>query len=354
MPLELGTAARPSPTGRTSAVDWRSLRLAAGVQEGLLTRSQCLAAGLTDEFVEHRLRTGHWRRAGAGVYQTEPGRSGWPVEVAALLLAHGDTGAMPSTDVPLTRDHRPSVALRAESAATAWGLLDKAPRITHLAVPEHRRVRGSAAITVRRIADWATSVEPFMFPWRTTRARTVIDCAAEAATADDAVTWLARAVQKRDFVPASELLAELGRRPRLRHGTVLRSVLTDVVAGSHSVAEVRYTRDVERAHGLPPARRQAHGQRGAVIHDNDYEPYGVVIEVDGRLGHEQWSKRVKDGQRDRRAAASEGRWTSRVFWPDLLTPCATAVDIAGLLRAGGWSGRPRRCRRAGCAVVWGP
>ncbi len=128
-------------------------------------------------------------------------------------------------------------------------------------------------------------------------------------------------------------------------------VLDDIGDGAHSPAEIRYVRDVERAHGLPRAARQVPGRVGpARIHDNVYDDFATVVEVDGRLGHERWSDRVRDGRRDR-SAGREGRFTTRVFWPDVaMSPCDTAADIAAILRVRGWTGQPRHCRRRDCAV----
>jgi hypothetical protein len=44
---------------------------------------------------------------------------------------------------------------------------------------------------------------------------------------------------------------------------------------------------VERAHGLPPARRQArrrHGSGNRYL-DNLYEEYGLCVELDGNAAH---------------------------------------------------------------------
>ncbi|WP_281612114.1 hypothetical protein, partial [Escherichia coli] len=79
-------------------------------------------------------------------------------------------------------------------------------------------------------------------------------------------------------------------------------------------------------------------------HDNRYTAYGLIVEVDGRMGHERWEDRVRDGRRDR-SVAVDGTITSRVFWPDVTSgACDTARDVAGLLRRGGWVGLARPCR----------
>jgi len=76
----------------------------------------------------------------------------------------------------------------------------------------------------------------------------------------------------------------------------------------------------------------------------------VIVEVDGRLGHERWADRVRDGRRDRELLTGS-KITTRVFFADVaVTPCRTAADIGAILRTRGWQGAPRRCRRPRCAV----
>lgn len=110
--------------------------------------------------------------------------------------------------------------------------------------------------------------------------------------------------------------------------------------------EIRHVRDVERAHALPAGARQAASDAGARrYHDNDDPGLGVIVEVDRRVGHEGWADRIRDGRRDRQVAPT-GRFTTRVFWPEVwVTPCDTAVELAALFRSRGWPGTPHPCRR---------
>jgi predicted transcriptional regulator of viral defense system len=301
-----------------------------------VTRSQCLAAGLGDEAVAWRVASGRWLRVLPGVYLTMPGREGWEVMAcAAFLHAQGS--------------HRVAAALVGRSAAVAWGLAARAPSVVEVGIPENRRVVAPEGVRVRRIVRFAECLDPLLYPWRTSLPATVVDCAA-SGNADEAIALVARAVQ-RDRTSAASLVAELGARPRHRHRALLTEVLGDIESGAHSAAEVRYVRDVERAHGLPVGSRQVPGRSGVRRrHDTGYRRLGVVVEVDGRLGHEGWADRVRDGRRDRSAAA-EGDVTLRVFWPDVaVTPCRTALDVGATLSAHGWTGRPHPCRRRDCAV----
>src|SRR5690349_24499774 len=62
-------------------------------QRGLVTTQQCLAAGLSDRAIRHRLRTGRWVAVRRGVYQTVPGRAGWWWDSASALLSVGSGAA---------------------------------------------------------------------------------------------------------------------------------------------------------------------------------------------------------------------------------------------------------------------
>ena len=105
--------------------------------------------------------------------------------------------------------------------------------------------------------------------------------------------------------------------------------------------EFRYHRDVERAHGLPESARQVafttrDGRRGR--RDRVYEPYDLVIELDGRLAH-QPENQGKDKTRDN-AAAADGKQTLRYGWSQVKwQPCETAAR-GGQGAAPPWLERP--------------
>lgn len=143
------------------------------------------------------------------------------------------------------------------------------------------------------------------------------------------------------------LRSALGNRRGQRDRSLLLEVFAEVADGCESPAERRYVRDVERAHGLPHGRSQSpFGRVGR--RDREYE-WGVVVEVDGRLGHASWTDVQRDGRRDRSALVA-GRVTLRCYWTDLVpSPCGLAGEVAQVLRARGWAGRPRRCG-PGCSI----
>jgi very-short-patch-repair endonuclease len=136
-------------------------------------------------------------------------------------------------------------------------------------------------------------------------------------------------------------------RKKLRWRADLRELIVAADGGDHSVLEFRYHRDVERAHGLPEPRRQVPftgpgGRRGR--RDRVYEGT-VVVELDGRLAHsteDQWRDKTRDN-----AAAVGGQQTLRYGWAHVKwEACATAVEVAKVLRRHGWDGQPRPARPA--------
>ena len=116
--------------------------------------------------------------------------------------------------------------------------------------------------------------------------------------------------------------------------------LGEVAEGAESLLEVAYVRKVERAHGLPRATRQV--RSAGVRRDFEYEEWGVVVEVDGRLGHEGEHLAI-DRRRDRRAAG-QGKVTLRAGWVDVeADSCELAVDVHGALWVRGYREPLRPC-----------
>lgn len=319
------------------SVDWRTLRVHAEKQADLVTRRQCLAAGMSEDMIRWRVSSQRWVRIHEGVFLTKPGRSDWLVTGMAALL-WSQSGA-PAADA----------AFSGHSAAFLWGLDRNPPSGVELVVPERRRLVEPPGVTIRRSSRWGNLIHELAYPWRTTVSATVLELAT-LGSAVDALAVVTTAVRQR-LTTESELLQELRARGGHRHSRVLRPALEDVEAGGQSAGELLYVRDVERAHGLPTATRQWGSDEGSRrYHDNAYQEYGLVVEVDGRLGHEEWTDRVRDGQRDRKLLARQCV-TTRVFWVDVaVRPCATAADVAAILRDRGWTARARPCRRRGCVV----
>ncbi len=302
-------------------------------QFGVVTWDQCLASGMTRKAIQVRLESGRWTRLHRGVYLTLPGRDDWWTSALAALSASGK-----------------GAALSHASAAFAWGIAARPGPMIHVLIPHAQRLVPPSGVALHRSSYAAQRVHDHAWPWRTTVADTVLDVAA-AGSADDLFALMGRAFQ-RNLTDEAELRRALDARSAHRWGALLRTVLDDAGTGAQSAMEVRYLRDVEGAHGLPRGIRQqpTDTERGRRFHDVGYREQAVLVELDGRLGHEEQGARVRDGVRDRKSAVS-GWLTTRAFWADVtLGRCALAVDVAAILKSRGWDGAPRRCRRSGCSV----
>jgi very-short-patch-repair endonuclease len=142
---------------------------------------------------------------------------------------------------------------------------------------------------------------------------------------------------------AARLRLALDARSRHSRRLLLRELLADVADGVESPLELRYLRDVERAHGLPEGRRQQvsrHQHRRDVV----YRDYGLVVELDGRLGHEGMG-RFRDMTRDNLATVS-GEASLRYGHADVAgEPCLVARQVGEVLVLRGWRGQFRLCGR---------
>jgi len=302
----------------------RLLRL----QCGVIASWQAEPAGLGPRRAEALAHAGRWRRLHYGVYAAFTGEPPRHAILWAAVLRAG-----------------PQAILSHETAAELDGLLDQRSRLLHVTIPHAQRLRPIAGFAIHRSMRILEARDPVLRPPRTTIEETLLDLAHEATTFDDVISLLARACQRRITYPPL-LRQSLEMRARLRWRTEIMLALGDVAEGVHSPLEYRYVRDVERAHGLPAAKRQAHAVQGGrkLFRDVHYRQYGVVVELDGQASHPA-ERRLLDNRRDN-AAAARGLITLRYGWADVTErPCETAREVASVLSTRGWPGPFRRCRR---------
>lgn len=290
-------------------------------QHGVVSTEQALAAGITEDALRWRVDSGRWTRIGHGLYRAQTGPLDWMGRAHALVLRG-----------------REGVALGLSAAEYLHGVASRPPPVITFHVPRGRRVvRLPGART--RSATQLEVVRRRGLPV-TSAATSVLDLAEVSGTTwREAVGTAARWVQKRRTT-TEEIAAALERRRRHRHRQVLLAALGIVAEGAESLLEIGWVRRVERAHGLPPSCMQV--RDGSVRRDFEYEAWGVVVEVDGRLGHE--GEHVsRDRRRDRRTA-STGRVTLRAGWFEVEgDPCELAADVVLTLRSRGPGVAARPC-----------
>jgi very-short-patch-repair endonuclease len=252
----------------------------------------------------------------------------------------------------------PGAVLSHETAAEVHGLTDKPSAQIHITVPAKRqpdRRRKIRGVVVHRSRCLRPEWQP---PWRLPRTSvedTILDLVAAARTFDDAYGWISRGVGRR-LTSAQSLGKALAGRPRIRWRAWITAALQDAADGVHSPLERNYVQGVERAHGLPAARRQAKRRHasGTRYLDNLYEEFRVCVELDGLAAHPA-EGRWRDTRRDN-ANLRMGTETLRYGWPDTTEHrCRTAAEIAAVLHRRGWKGTVRACgpgcRATGCRAA---
>jgi hypothetical protein len=311
-----------------------ALRYLVRRQSGVVSRAQALMTGFSEDMIKFRVSCGRWRQVHPGVYATFTGELGRRARLWAAVLSAG-----------------PGAALSHESAAELYRLADGQADRVHVTVPHQRRVVAPPGISIHRSRRADKAVQAHVYPPRTMVEETVLDLTQTAKTFDEVCGWVTRAFA-RELTDETRLHAAMEVRQRLRWRKDLTQLIESAATGDHSVLEFRYHRDVERAHGLPESARQVAfvtpgGRRGR--RDRVYEPYGVVVELDGRLAHQpedQWRDKSRDN-----AAVADGKQSLRYGWAQVKwEPCATAAEVARVLRRHGWAGRARTCS-PGCPVA---
>jgi hypothetical protein len=322
-------------SGMSSEIPPRLLELARA-QAGVISRRQALAAGMSSSAIKSKVATGRWQRIHPGVYATFTGLISRYAHMWAAVLSAG-----------------PGAQLSHETAAELLRLTDRQSLLIHLKVPATRHIGPFRGIVIHRSAyieqGWrfARGVPPHTFA-----EQTIIDLLDAAVNFDDAVGWVTRAFQ-RNLTSEGKLRQAVATRKRLRWRDRLDEVLPMAATGTHSPLEYRYDRDVERAHGLPPARKQVpftkpDGTRG--FRDRYYAEYGLVVELDGKRYHDG-ERRDDDRRRDNAVAATTGS-TLRYDWGDVTrTQCGTAAQLYAALRRRGYTGELKPCSATCTALV---
>ncbi len=309
-------------------MDERPLHELLRQQAGVVSRRQVLAYGGDDDLIERRIRRREWARVHPGVYVDHTGPLSWDQRAWAAVLLYWPAALCHESAL---RAHRPGAGSHPADGPV------------HVAIDRQRRQAERDGIRLHRVTDLAGRIQPNRTPPRVTFDEAVLQVASDAPDEAAAVAVLADACQSRRTTP-QRLATLLRSRTRLPRRRFLKELLEDVAAGAYSALEHRYLTRVERPHGLPTALRQRRVRQGrsAAYRDVEYPGLGVVVELDGRLGHELQGDRWDDLDRDIDSMVA-GDITVRVSWRQVLSPCRLAGAVARLLEGRGWSDGLRRC-----------
>jgi hypothetical protein len=299
-------------------------------QDGVIARRQLLKdCRLAPHDLERMLRQRELADVHRAVFVNHTGPLTWPQRAWAAVLHAG-----------------PSAALYLRSAEEPPG---DGP--IHVAIDASRQVGPLEGVEIHRVHGLGPRVDWHRSPPRVRFEDNTLELAHRADTELDVIGVLTRAVGSRRTTP-DRLREALARRTRIRRRSLVLAVLDDLAAGTCSVLEHGYLTRVERPHGLPEGTRQRRrvGADGVEYKDVEYEPFGLVVELDGRVGHGSWSAQARDADRDLDDHA-EGRASVRLRWTQVFgTGCRTAERIGRILRRRGWAGEPRRCG-PGCSAA---
>jgi len=309
-------------------------------QDGVVARSQVLAAGLTPTEIARALRRGRLVAHLPGVYVEHNGpltlqqrrqvavRHAWPAALCLDSALHAATGSSPR---------------------------DRPERVIHVAVNRHRHIASVPGIVVHRMTGFAERVQWAASPPRIRYDDSVLDVAAAAADDLAAVAALADAVGSRRTT-AARLRARLDQRARVPRRAWLAAVLDDVAHGTCSVLERGYQTRVVRPHRLPSGilqeRRTMAG--GAVVRDVALPHLRTYVELDGQMFHADATARSRDLDRDLEAAAEQSALTLRLGYVQVFGhACWTADRLARVLLGRGWTGTPYQCPQCGGSLQAG-
>ena len=267
----------------------------AGRQDGVVTRQQLLAAGLSTQSIERRRQNGTLTCLHVGVYQVGPVTAPLVQERAALLACGGGV-------------------ISHVAAAVVWQLLpaSRGCAVIDVTLPRgrHRSRRDGIRAHRRNLSDdEITSANGLPV---TTPARTLFDLAA-LNTAE-----LDRALAGADHrYPAirDELLKLLERYPGSKGTRALRALIMDPAARSFTRSEAE-----DRLLELIKAGGLAKPETNVKINGYEVDCYwrraGLVVEVDGYEFHGSKRAFVRDRQRDI-ALAAAGIRVIRLSWQQL-------------------------------------
>ena len=152
-----------------------TLRYLAQRQNGVVSRSQAIRAGLSPDMVKFRISSGRWRQMHPGVYATFTGVPSRGARLWAAVLLAG-----------------PGATLSHETAAELHRLADQAADTIHVTIPGQRRVRAVEGVRLHRSARAVEAVQGNMYPPRTRVEETVLDLTQGANSFDDVCGWVTR------------------------------------------------------------------------------------------------------------------------------------------------------------------
>ncbi|MGC3955876.1 MAG: hypothetical protein QM804_16805 [Propionicimonas sp.] len=303
------------------------LRGLIGAQRGIIRADQALAHGLGRSASTRLVAQGYWKRITPGLFDASPLTDDFEKDAWAALLGAGDRAA-----------------IGGEAALRLHGLNRRADDGIEVWVPPGSQPNSFAGVIVRR--DRAGRIP---------RARGLLtrisieDAVVDVGQflSDEALVGLISDATRLRITTLRRIAEAVSHRTRLRGRRQFGVLLADL-GGIESTLEFAYRRDVERAHGLPAGQRNVSVSRGTRS-DVFYSAYGVLVELDGRLGHEDAESAFRDLNRDNLHALVHKTTLRYGSHAVRGRPCEVAAQVGYLLIENGWPGPVQPCSR--CRLV---
>jgi very-short-patch-repair endonuclease len=299
---------------RVSVVNDDALRMLARRQYGLLTRTQLLEAGVGRGFVQSRAGR-EWPALMPGVYQCCPSTDELRQRTMAAVLrwpdsqiSHVTAGRLRGWEEPMTQPRWRDLGPAAAPYVDDWP--DDRVHLTTAV----RHPRSSASHICHR-GDPGELAFVGGIPCSDSIA-TAMQIAGTTPLAYSVPLLDRLAEQEPEFV--WELRAAIDKRRGMPGVARARRAVSLVDGFSQSILE-SLARLLLRLGGLPTPRLQVEviTDTGKKRGDLGYDDCDLIIELDGRKGHERWVDVVKDLPRQN-AITNAGRRVLRFGWYDVL------------------------------------
>ena len=291
-------------------------------QDGVVSRVQLYAAGVTRAEVRANIRAGRWQRWGS---QSVLVFTGDPPQAARHWAAVFEAG--------------PRAFLDGASALEAAGLTKFSVDRIRVSVPRGARVRRGRGLDIRQTRRWhPDDLAPGSGVPRARPAVAAVRAGLWARSDAQAALVVTMTVQQ-GIADARAVGREMLRVKRDKRRRLLQALVLDLLAGVRSLGEIDVARECRRR-GLPEPSRQVvrRGPRGAVYLDVSWETWGVVLEVDGI--HHSWAQNLVDDALRHNSVALGGDVVLRL---PLLGLRIASDEFFGqveqALIAAGWPGR---------------
>ena len=278
----------------------------AGGQHGIATRAQALPAGISDDEIRHRLRTGALISEFPGVYRVGHRAPSVEATYMAAVLACG-----------------PGALLCGRAAAHLWRLVKGAPPAPEVLTLTERRLPG--VVTHRVRANGSNNGSKVRGIPVTSVPRTLVDLAGVLPVDD-----LARACHEAEVlhrVTPAQVNAVLAERPNARGSRELRRVLEGDVHVTLSTLERAFLKLLRsRSLPLPLTNRVASARRV----DCRWPDHALTVELDSYRFHNSRHAWEQDRRREREAYA-RGDEFRRYTYGDVLESPRRMLEELGAL-----------------------